>query len=68
VIKSRRIIGARHVGHFEEMKNAYKMLFGNLQGKRLFGKPRRRWVTYRNRMGRCGLVSDGSGQSHLRRN
>jgi hypothetical protein len=26
------------------MKNAYKILVGNPEGKRPFGRPRRRWV------------------------
>jgi hypothetical protein len=26
-----------------EMRNAYKILFGNLEGKRPLAKPRRRW-------------------------
>jgi len=31
------------VAHMEEMKNAYKILAGNPEGKRLLQRSRRRW-------------------------
>jgi len=32
-----------HVAHIREMKNAYKILVGKSEGKRLLGRPRLRW-------------------------
>jgi hypothetical protein len=32
-----------HVACMEEMRNMYKILVGNLEEKRLVGRPRRRW-------------------------
>jgi hypothetical protein len=34
---------AGHVAYMEEMKNAYKVLVGKLEGKRPLGRHRRRW-------------------------
>jgi hypothetical protein len=31
------------VARVREMRNAYKILFGNSEGKRPLGRPRRRW-------------------------
>jgi hypothetical protein len=44
MIKSRRIILALNVARMGEKKNAYRILVGNLEGKRQLGRPRRRWV------------------------
>jgi hypothetical protein len=41
--KSRMLRWARYVACTKEMKNAYKTLFGNPEGKRPLGRPRRRW-------------------------
>jgi hypothetical protein len=43
MIKLRRMRWARQVGRMEEMRNAYKILVGKPEGKRLFIRPRRRW-------------------------
>ena len=43
VIKSRRLRWAGHVGRMEEGRSAFKILTGTLAGKRLLGRPRRRW-------------------------
>jgi hypothetical protein len=43
VIKSGRVTWAGHVACMGEMKNAYKILVGTSDGKRLLGRPRRRW-------------------------
>jgi hypothetical protein len=42
VIKSKRLRWAGHVAHME-MKNLYKILVRKPEGKRLTGRPRRRW-------------------------
>ncbi|KAJ4429378.1 hypothetical protein ANN_21535 [Periplaneta americana] len=42
-IKSRRLRWAGHVARMGESRNAYRVLVGSPEGKRLLGKPRRRW-------------------------
>jgi hypothetical protein len=44
MIKSRRMKWAGHVAQMGEKRYAYRILVGNPEGKRLLGKPRRRWV------------------------
>jgi hypothetical protein len=44
MIKSRRMRWAGHVARMGETRNAYRILVGKLEGKRLLGRPRRRWV------------------------
>ena len=41
--KSRRLRLAGHVGRMEEGRSAFKILTGKPTGKRIFGRPRRRW-------------------------
>jgi hypothetical protein len=43
VIKSRGMRRAGHVACTGVMRYAYKMLIGKHEGKRPFGRPRRRW-------------------------
>jgi hypothetical protein len=43
VIKSRRTKWAGHVAHVEEGRGVYRVLIGRPEGKRLLGRPRRRW-------------------------
>jgi hypothetical protein len=43
-IKSRRMRWAGHVARMREERGAYRVLVGKPGGKRLLGKPRRRWV------------------------
>ena len=43
VIKSRLLIWAGHVARMEEGRSAFKILTGKPTGKRLLGRPRRRW-------------------------
>ena len=43
VIKSRRMRWARHVARMEEGRGVQKVLVGKPEGKRLLGRPRRRW-------------------------
>ena len=43
VIKSRRLKRAGHVARMEEVRSTFKILVGTLTGKRLLGRPRRRW-------------------------
>jgi hypothetical protein len=44
IIKSRRLRWARYVARMEEKRNACRILAGRPEGKRLLGRPRRRWV------------------------
>jgi hypothetical protein len=44
MIKSRRMRWAGHTARIGENRNAYRMLFGNPEGKRPLGRPKRRWV------------------------
>jgi len=43
VIKSRRMRWARHVARMGERRCVYRVLVGKPDGKRLLGRPRRRW-------------------------
>jgi hypothetical protein len=43
VIKSRRMRLAGHVARMGEGRGVYKVLVGRTEGKRLLGRPRRRW-------------------------
>ena len=43
MIKSRRLIWACNVVRMEEGRSAFKILTGKTTGKRLLGRPRRRW-------------------------
>jgi hypothetical protein len=44
IIKSRRMRWVGHVARMGEKRNAYRLLVGKPDGKRLLGRPRRRWV------------------------
>jgi hypothetical protein len=44
MIKSKRMRWAGHVALMGEKRNAYRMLIGKPEGKRLLGRPRRTWV------------------------
>ena len=44
VIKWRRMRWAGHVACMGEESGAYRVLVGEPEGKRLLGRPRRRWV------------------------
>jgi hypothetical protein len=43
VIKSRRMRWAGHVARMGERRGVYRVLVGRPEGKRLLGRPRRRW-------------------------
>ena len=43
MIKSSRIRWAEHVARMGERRGVYRVLVGNLKGKRPLGRPRRRW-------------------------
>ena len=43
VIKSRRMIWAGHVMRMGERRGVYRVLVGKPEGKKLLGRPRRRW-------------------------
>jgi hypothetical protein len=42
-IKLRRMRWAGHVARMGERRKLYRVLVGNSEGKRLLGRPRRRW-------------------------
>jgi hypothetical protein len=44
IIKSRTVRWAGHVARMGEKGNAYRLLMGKPEGKRLLGRPKRRWV------------------------
>jgi hypothetical protein len=44
MIKSRMMRWAGHVARMGEKRNAYKILVGKPEGKRLLGRPRRSWI------------------------
>jgi hypothetical protein len=44
MIKSRRMRWSGHVARKGEKRNAYRILAGKPEGKRLLGRTRRRWV------------------------
>jgi hypothetical protein len=44
MIKSRGMEWAEHVARMGEMRNAYRILVGNPDGKRQLRRPRRGWV------------------------
>jgi len=46
-IESRRMRLEGHVVRMGEMRNAYKLLIGKAEGKRLLGRPRRGWEDVR---------------------
>jgi len=43
VVKSRRMRWAEHVARMGEMWSAHNIFVGKSEGKRLLGRPRRRW-------------------------
>ena len=66
VIKWRRMRWAGHVARMGEERGLYKVLVGKPEGRRLLGRPRRRWVDIRmdlqevgcGYMDRIGLAQD----------
>ena len=44
VIKSRRMGWAGHVARMDEERGVYRVLVGKPEGRKLMGRPRRRWV------------------------
>jgi hypothetical protein len=44
LITSRKMRSEGHVARMEEKRNAYRLLVGKPEGKRLLGRPRRMWV------------------------
>ena len=43
VIKSRRMRWVEHIARMGERRGVYRVLVGKTEGKRLLGRPRRRW-------------------------
>jgi hypothetical protein len=43
MIKSRRLRWGEHVAQMGDTRNAYRILMGKPERKRLLGRPRRRW-------------------------
>jgi hypothetical protein len=66
--KSRQIRLAGNVARMGEERKLYKVLVGKPEGRRLLGRPRRRWEDGIRTdlteigLGGCGLDSTGSGQ------
>jgi hypothetical protein len=58
IIKSRRMRWAGHIARMWVKRNAYRIFVGNPEGKRLLGRPRRRWVD-KIKMDLGGIGSDG---------
>jgi hypothetical protein len=44
ILKSRRMRWTAHFSRMGEKRNVYRLLVGKPEGKRLYGRPRRRWV------------------------
>jgi hypothetical protein len=44
MIKSRRMRLAGYIARMGQNRTAYRILVGEPEGKRLLGRPRRRWV------------------------
>jgi hypothetical protein len=44
IIKPRRMRWAGHIARMGEKRNAYRLLLGKPDGRRLLGRPRRRWL------------------------
>ena len=68
VVKSRRMRWAGHVARMGEGRGVYRVLVGKPQGKRPFGRPRRRWenntrikISSGSGRGLWGLDGVGSG-------
>jgi hypothetical protein len=66
VIKSRKVRWVGHVVCMGGMKNAYVILVGKPERKRLLRRPRSKWGSnmtgsLENRVERCGLDASGSG-------
>jgi len=58
VIKSRRMRWVGHVVRTGEIRNVYKILVGEREGKRPLGRPRRRWEnSIRKDLGESGWES-----------
>jgi hypothetical protein len=64
MIKLRRMRWAGHIARIGETRNAYRILVGKPEGRRLLGRPRRRWVDNikvdRREIGWYGMVWTGS--------
>ena len=46
-LNSRRLSWAGHVARMEQFRNAYRVLVGRPEGKRLLRRPRRKWENNR---------------------
>jgi hypothetical protein len=65
-IRSRRMRLAGHVTRMGEEKKVYKVLVGKAEGKRLLGRPSRRWEdglngSWGDWLGKCRVESAGPG-------
>jgi hypothetical protein len=58
---------AGHVVHIREERNVYRVSIGKTEGRKLLGRPRRRWEDgirmdlRENWLGECRLDTAGSG-------
>jgi hypothetical protein len=67
--KSRRMRWAGHVARMGDMRNAYNILVGKPEGKRLFGRPRHTWEgnirIYLRKVGWKVVAQDGDQRRAL---
>jgi hypothetical protein len=66
VIKSRRMRWVGHVARMGEERAVCRVLVGKPEGKRLMGRPRRRWVDIRMEVGCGGMEWIGLAQDRDR--
>jgi hypothetical protein len=65
VINSRRMRWAGHVAHIGEIRNSYKILVVKPDGRRLLGRPRRRWEDNMKIYDRCSEVRFPAGAGNF---
>jgi hypothetical protein len=66
VVKSRRMRWACHVSRMGEERGVHRVLVGKPEGKRLLGRPRRRWEDNIKMIFRRLEWGVGTGKSRLR--
>ena len=66
VIKSRRTAWAGHVARMGERRGVYRVLVGQLEGKRPLGRPRRRWENIKIDLQEVACGGAWTGSSWLR--
>jgi hypothetical protein len=59
VIKSRKMRWAEYVACMEKRRGVYRVMVGKPEGKRPFGRPRRRWVDNKMDLQEVGWLGHG---------